>query len=437
MPVDPGRFDVIVVGATPAGMAAAVRLAKAGHRVALFGEGRAMGGPWAARPLTDDPGAPLVDDAPAVITLPAAWRDLFRKSGRPMDAELARAGWELAPGPPEVHRFPDGTELVLPTDRGEQYATLSSRFSAAAAAAWRDLVDDLDTVWQTLRPLGLESELHGRFQLTRKVERILRAGQSVEQLAARLGRPELAMIIRDLAHRQGSEPRSTPAHCAVEASVLRRFGRWVVRRVDGAEAGRTSALFEILAGRLATRRVTVIDDPVTAIMVDGDRAAGVITASGEHPADAVISTVDPPETYQRLLADVPLRPQRATLARMRPALTPKLTASVVPGPVRPEVEEIIEHRVDAGPLIIVRRPAGEVMIEIRYDYAEARPDWRAGVAWRGFDSWLVRPPVRGPLDRLYLAGPWSAAGPGLSQTLLSGALASYACHDRLTGAGPE
>src|SRR5690606_33863094 len=184
----------------------------------------------------------------------------------------------------------------------------SSRFSAAAAAAWRDLVDDLDTVWQTLRPLGLESELHGRFQLTRKVERILRAGQSVEQLAGRLGRPELAMIIRDLAHRQGSEPRSTPAHCAVEASVLRRFGRWVVRRVDGAEAGRTSALFEILAGRLATRRVTVIDDPVTAIMVDGDRAAGVITASGEHPADAVISTVDPPETYQRLLADVPLRP---------------------------------------------------------------------------------------------------------------------------------
>lgn len=433
MPDD--AFDVIVVGATPAGLAAAARLAKAGHRVALATDGQPAGGIWAARPLSDSPGSPLIDDAPAIITLPAAWRDLFRKSGRPMEAELARAGWELVPAPPAIHRFPDGTELTLPTDRGEQFATLSDAYGSTVAAAWRDLIDDLDQVWQTLRPLGLESELRGRYQLDRRIESILKRGRSLRRLAGEFDHPALSMIISDLAYRWGSQPEQTPAHGAVELSVLRRFGRWTVRRTDGTEAGRTSALIEILLGRLATRRVIMIDEPVSTIMIDEDgRAGGVITTSGPVRARAVIGTLEPPRVYEQLLGDLPLRPQRATLRRLKPALAPTVTAHAVAGPRSPEVQEVIEHRPGTGPLITVRRPAADTMIELRYDYAATRPDWRHGLAWQGFDSWLVRPPIRGPVPGLYLAGPYSAAGPGLSQTLLSGALASYACHDELSAA---
>jgi phytoene dehydrogenase-like protein len=437
MPDD--AYDVIVVGATLAGLAAAARLAKAGHRVALATDGQRPGGVWAARPLADSPGPPsnatLVDDAPAVLTLPAAWRDLFRKSGRPMEAELARAGWELAPAPPAIHRFADGTQLALPTDRGEQFATLTDAYGSTVAAAWRDLVDDLDRVWQALRPLGLESELRGRYQLTRAVESIMKRGRSLDRLAADFGHPALAAIISDLAYPLGSEPGSTPAHCAVELSVLRRFGRWTVRRTDGTEAGRTSALIEILVGRLATRRVIIIEDPVSKIMIDDDgQATGVITAAGPLRSRAVIGTLDPPHTYEQFLGELPLKPQRATLRRLRPALAPTVTTHAVDGPRSPEVQELIEHRPGTGPLITVRRPAPDTMIEIRYDYAAPRPDWRHGLAWQGFDSWLVRPPIRGPVPGLYLAGPFSAAGPGLSQTLLSGALASYACHDGLSTA---
>ncbi len=433
MPAD--DFDVIIVGATLAGLAAAARLAKAGHRVALATDGQPPGGVWAARPLADSPGPALVDDAPAVITLPAAWRDLFRKSGRPMEAELARAGWELVPAPPAIHRFADGTELALPTDRGDQFGTLSQRYGSPVAAAWRDLVDDLDQVWQALRPLGLESELRGRFQLTRSVESIMKRGRSLDRLAGDFGHPALAAIIADLAYPLGSAPRSTPAHCAVELSVLRRFGRWTLRRTDGTEAGRTSALIEILLGRLATRRVIMVEDPVTEIMIDSaGRATGVITATGPLHSRAVIGAIDPPLVYEKLLGDQPLRPQRATLRRLRPALAPSVTARAVDRPRSTEVQEVIEHRPGTGPLITVRRPAVDTMIEIRYDYAATEPDWRRGLAWQGFDSWLVRPPIRGPVPGLYLAGPFSAAGPGLSQTLLSGALASYACHDGLNPA---
>lgn len=437
MPAESGRFDVIVIGATLAGLAAAARLAKAGHRVALATDGNPAGGIWAVRPLSPGADSPLIDDAPAVITLPAAWRDLFRKSGRPMDAELARGGWELVPAPPAIHRFPDGTELILPTDRGEQFAAISSTLGESAARTWRDFVDDLDQVWQALRPLGLESELHGRFQLTRSIESIMKRGKSLDRLANELGHPVLTAMVRDTAYLLGSEPRQTPAHCAVELSVLRRFGRWVLRRSDGSEAGRTSALIEILMGRLETRKVIMIDDPVSEIMINDDgRAAGIVTATGPVAAQAVICTLDPQETLD-LLGTQALGPQRRTLRRMRPAAAPAVTATNKPGPGTAQVQEIVEHRTGIGPLITVNRYAGETGIELTYDYANTRPDWRHGVAWQGFGNWLVRPPIRGPVPGLYQAGPYSAAGPGLSQTLLSGALASYACHDGLASAADE
>ena len=86
---------VVVIGGGLAGLAAAARLAKAGHQVELYEQSNALGGTWA--PYQLDSGI-TVDDAPSIIGFPAPWRDLFRKSGRPLEAELARMGYALAPG---------------------------------------------------------------------------------------------------------------------------------------------------------------------------------------------------------------------------------------------------------------------------------------------------------------------------------------------------
>ena len=81
-----------MVGGGLAGMAAAARLAKSGYPVELHERSDRLGGRWAASAL---PSGPLVDAAPAVLGFPAPWRDLFRKSGRPLEAELARQGYAL------------------------------------------------------------------------------------------------------------------------------------------------------------------------------------------------------------------------------------------------------------------------------------------------------------------------------------------------------
>src|SRR3954453_13876492 len=155
------RDPVAVIGGGLAGLAAAARLAKAGHPVQLFEREAGLGGSWRA---VEQPGVGLVDRAPAVLTFPAPWRDLFRKSGRPLEAELARSGHELVPAGRSSDRCEDGSELSLPTERAAQYQALTAAYGEPAARRWRDLLDQLDGVWQVLRPLGLEREL-GRHRL--------------------------------------------------------------------------------------------------------------------------------------------------------------------------------------------------------------------------------------------------------------------------------
>ena len=61
--------------------------------------------------------------------------------------------------------------------------------------------------------------------------------------------------------------------------------------------------------------------------------------------------------------------------------------------------------------------------------ATARPAY--GAAWHGRRSWLDRPPITTEVPGLFLAGPWSPAGSGISAEILSGALAAYGADPRL------
>ncbi len=124
---------VVVIGGGLAGLAAAARLAKLGHRVELFERSDRLGGRWSARPLGTGPA--VVDDAPAVLGFPAPWRDLFRKSGRPLEAELARLGYALVPADPALIVFADGSELTWPADRGSQLSVLTTAYGPVVAAS--------------------------------------------------------------------------------------------------------------------------------------------------------------------------------------------------------------------------------------------------------------------------------------------------------------
>lgn len=439
---------IVVIGGGVAGLAAAARLAKAGHAVELYERAAVLGGTWAPYLLA---GGVRVDDAPPVLEFPAPWRDLFRKSGRPLEVELGRMGYNLVPAEPPTVIFADGTELTLPTDRGEQSAAISRAFGRSAAEHWQDLLDRLADVWQALRPLGLEAELRGPRQLNRTDRRSLLRRHTLAELAESLAHPQLAALVRSVGYRSGSVPEEAPAMAAVELFVARTFGRWHLtgRAREGipaghgrgttdaapeSDTGRSSVLVEALATRLEQRKVVVrLETEVSGIAVRDGRVSAVVTADGHRPAAAVVATVDPWQLTGTLLPPSAGRRTRRSLRALRPALAPVVSHEVLDGPAG-GVSETMTLTPDGVPVVEYRRPAGTRTVQTGHDFTHAGPRSSYGIAWHGFASWLRRPTVTSDISGLFLAGPFSAAGPGPSQVVLSAALAAYGCDDHLRDA---
>ena len=423
---------VIVIGGSLAGLAAAARLAKAGHAVELYERSDELGGTWAPYQLQS---GVTVDNAPAIIGFPAPWRDLFRKSGRSLEAELGRMGYALEPAGPPTMIFADGSELALPSDRGGQYANVAGAYGRSVADRWQQLLDRLGEVWQTLRGLGLEAELRSGRQLNRTIRQSLFGRRlTVADLATSIDHEHLGALIRSVAYRSGSVPEQTPAFAAVELSIMRTFGRWQVQPLDpdtGFDIGRSSILVEALAARLALRKVEVhLGCPIESIKIRNGQVTGIATAAGDRTAAAVVVTCDPWQAFSELLPDTATRHIRRRLRNLSPAAAPTITHQEAEPPT-----ELVRETVrlsDAGiPRVSYLRQQAGAGVRTVHDFAEVLPRPSYGVAWNGFPSWLSRPQVTTESPGLYAASPSSPAGPSPSHVVLSAALAAYGCHDYL------
>ncbi len=357
-----GKQSVIaVIGAGLPGLAAAARLAKVGHQVAIIEQAPLIP---SARVATE-PGE-------EVFTLPAAWRDLFRKSGRVLEAELARHQLSLSAAPARHFRFADGSGLDLPSGRGEQWTVLAEMYGEQVAIRWRDLLDRLDDSWQLVRRLGVEAELVADRQLT-GLRQALRVRQSLAGLAATAPNPPLTEVVLDVAARIGQDPRHYPGWQAFRLSLERTFGRWQVTDAAGT-AQPAELLLRLLVDRLTTRTVSVYTDVAVTRIRRAGAGLELQTTAGPTTVDAAISTVDP-----------------WTQAEL----------------------------------------TGE-----RADYRLARrlqPTPSGGPRWTSWRTLLDLPRLQSPVPRLLTASAWSPAGPDSWAQLLTGALAAYRLHEQLTG----
>lgn len=392
---------ITVRGATLAGIAASLRLARVGHAVTLVDAG--FGGHW----TTDCPEP--ASSLPGTLSLRAAWMDLLRKSGRPFDAELARHGLSLVPAPPTRHRFADGLDLALPDERGAQQHAIAAAFGEGPAQRWCDLLDDADRLWQRLRADGLERPAPER--LTRAERRDLWAGRDLDWLAARLGEPHLASIVRDLGPLAGAGNAGAPALLVSRASVDRRFSRWHLADAVTGLPRPTGDLFAVLRERLDVRGVHLgTQDP-------GD-------------ADAVVDCAPaaPDGRWARALA----RPAWAPAVRRFSLAASDLSAADLPSGER--FAHLVDHT-DSGPVVrwTARRADGTAEI-LEHDHTRRRRDLAWGLAPDSWRAWVSRPGLRVPgADAAWRA---SASSPGGNEPwaeLLSAALVVYDVHARLTG----
>lgn len=393
---------VVVIGATLGGLAAAVRLARVGHHVVVVDASPSPSSdPWLSRP---------------VVALPAAWRDLFRKSGRILDAALAGEGYELVPAPPTRHEFADGSTLDLPTDRGEQYAALSRLAGEDAAVAWRDLLDAADETWQLVRRAGLETEADlAEF----RTHRFLADARTIEYEAERMPDARIAALVRSVAHRLGSAPADTPYWLLSRPSVERTFGLWSVTRDGVPQPAET--LNDLLHRRGADRGVE-LRWGVTANAITTD---GVATTSGDIDAAAVISAVGY-ASHSALTGRTPEIALPRTFGRLRfgtrrIAAEPPESASV-PGPAQDAPLEVVRHSVDSS-YVTWTLPDRTV--------TSTGAPASSGLRWHGPATVGAFHPVAG--DTAVYAGTGTIGGAEPWAQLLVGALATYRVHDQLTG----
>jgi len=432
---------VVVIGGGFGGLAAALRLAKLGHAVTLVEE-REPGG--ALAPVS---AGGFTWDVATHTLLPAVVRDLFRKSGRPLEKELDLVQLDCL----REHWFADGTSLVLPAGRAAQHEAVES-LGHGLGDAWLDHVASYADDWEVVRrgyaevpwdpdevPRPLAARLDSRETVHKRVRRALRDER-------------LRLVATHPFTTDGHDPRSVPAWAGLTSYLEQRFGAWAV-------VGGTEALRDALVRRLATRNVEVLTARADDVVVRDRRAAAVATSEGELGADVVVCAIDP----RRLPALAPY------VARTMPAIPPAMTFVGLDGEVRDLPHELVVHgdptlvvrttgrgsddagggwtvqargRSNEDPLDVLARLGLDVRRQVvaRLDLSprELAERWGGsplGVLWEGRGTVRRRLGPRTPIAGVYAAGAHAAPGAGLPYVGLSAALVAQVVGPASTAAG--
>ncbi|WP_225822736.1 phytoene desaturase family protein [Streptomyces naphthomycinicus] len=284
---------IAVIGAGTGAMAAAARLAVAGHRVVVYERTETYGG--AVRRFERD--GFRFDTGPGLLTLPAVYRDLFVKTGKePLEdcVELVQVD------PSSRHVFADGSEVSLPNaSRAGVVAALDEALGAGAGERWGDFLVRAREAWdRTRRPL-LEEPLWPDWQVLagkepypavphKRLLRTRRARTLAEIASWELRDERLEALLMSHALAYGLAPWAAPASAAVLPYMEHAFGTWYVR-------GGIRELARAVYERCLARRVEfVFGAEVTRIVEKDGRAAGVELADGGvADADHVVADVHP------------------------------------------------------------------------------------------------------------------------------------------------
>ena len=318
---------VVVVGGGFGGMAAAARLAKLGHQVTLLERSPHLGGAL----TTVERDGFAWDAGPTSTLLPAVVRDLFRKSGRPLEREVDLQPLDVV----REHRFADGTSLSLP---GGSRAAQLGAFEALGRGLgeqWVEHVASYGDTWELLRKEWFERPFDDDVA-PRELTALLDRRESLHKRLRRTFRDERLRLVAG--HRlvmDGHDLREAPVLAGVDVYLEQRFGAWTV-------PGGLAALGTAMAERLALRGVVVqTATEATDRVVREGRVAAVRTTGGEVDADLVVVAIDP----RRLPA------LASYVRRTMPAIPPVVCHVGLEGDVPDLPHEVVLH---GDPLLVVR-----------------------------------------------------------------------------------
>jgi phytoene desaturase len=276
--------DIVVIGAGVGGLAAAVRLAAAGHRVVVHERAAETGGKLGVY----ERDGYRFDTGPSLLTLPQVFDDLdLGLRPQPLD-------------PVVRHVFADRSVL----DSSPAHSVFLERITEAFG---RDAADDWDRFWQRAariwhaswdsvlrRPVNAASLARLSWRLGDLAA--IAPGRSLRSLGrAYLRDRRLRMLLDRYATYTGTDPRRAPAALAAIPYAELTHGGWYL-------PGGMGTLGDALRARCADLGVRVATGSGVSAIAADSAVRGVLLDSGEFvPADVIVSNVDATALYRDLL----------------------------------------------------------------------------------------------------------------------------------------
>jgi phytoene desaturase len=295
MPRSVAPQRVVVVGGGVGGLAAAIRLQAAGHRVTVVERNEQVGGKLA---VFSDAGYTF-DIGPSLVTLPHVFDDLFRRAGTTLHDEV-----DLVRLDPQFgYRWPDGSTLTVPDDP-DATAAAFDEFDPGAGESWRTFDARARRIWDVSERTFFAGPMTNPWSLLRRMRSPLDL-VAIDPLrtlhraaAAHFDDPRLQQWAGRYATYSGSSPYRAPATLACIPHIESRYGCWYPMGGLGALRDAIERVAANAGVELRTRC------EVVGVRADTERVTGVQLADGTTvAADVVVANTDAEHLYRDLLDD--------------------------------------------------------------------------------------------------------------------------------------
>ncbi len=289
--------SVIVVGAGPGGLAAAMLLAKAGVHVRVVEAQPFVGG----RTSTLADSGFVFDRGPTFFLYPRILREIFETCGYDLFAECPME--RLDPQYRLVFGDQDPAKIASldATPQVEQMEQEIARISPKDASGLRRFLEDNRNKLDHFQPI-LEEPFYRLTDFLRphvlKSAGLLRPWRSLYGEVGRFFKdPRLNLAFTFQGKYLGMSPFQCPSLFSILAYLEYEYGVFHPIGGCGAVSSRMADLVEELGGVVSTQ------EPVEQLLFEGKRVVGVKTSESEYRADAVVVNADFAAAMHRLAPD--------------------------------------------------------------------------------------------------------------------------------------
>jgi phytoene desaturase len=284
--------QIIIIGAGPGGLAAALLLARTGARVKIIERLPHVGG----RTSSLEADGYKFDLGPTFFLYPRILEEIFAQAGFDFRREVPMVRLD----PQYRIMFGAGGQIDA-TPRIEEMERQITALSPADAAGFRKFMAENRTKLELMSPC-LETPFHGWKDLLQKhllkMLPMLRPTQSLDTYLKRFFADERVRLAFCFQSKYlGMSPFRCPSLFSILSFLEYEYGVW--HPIGGCAA--ISQKMAELATRLGVE--ICLDEPVEEILFAGRRAVGVRTREGVQHADAVVVNADFARAMEKLVPD--------------------------------------------------------------------------------------------------------------------------------------